>query len=194
MAEAKERGGQELQAAEPLVDLLRTLTTDDPTGDGGEQNRQKHANDGRHENENDGFHPAAEDECFEAGVSDRCTAVAANQCVRRAGRQAEDEGDEIPRDGAEKPGEQHLLSDQLDVDHAFADGASNGGAENESGDKVPERGPGHGAERCEHSRGDYGGNGIGGVMPSVREFEGRVRKMTASSEKVGKVYGLPARG
>jgi len=38
---------------------------------------------------------------------------------------------------------------------------------------VPESGPGYGAEGREHARGDDRGDGIGGVVPAVRELEGK---------------------
>src|SRR6266481_423890 len=60
--------------------------------------------------------------------------------------------------------------------HALADGLGDCSAENECSDKVPEGSPGDGAERREHARGDNRGDGIGGVMPAIREFEGQGEK------------------
>jgi hypothetical protein len=167
VAEAEKGGRQKLQAAKPLIYFLRALTANDPAGDSGEKNRQKHTYDGRQENKDNGLNPATKDQRFETGVSDSSAAVAANQGVRRAGRKAEDQGDEIPSDGAEESGQQHLLGDMFNVDHAFADGAGDGGAEDERGDKVPEGGPGDCAEGCEDARRDYRSDGIGGIVPAI---------------------------
>ena len=66
-----------------------------------------------------------------------------------------------------------MLIDELDVDHAFANCAGDGSAKNEGGDEVPERGPKDGAEGREDAGGDDGGDGIGGVVPAIGEFEGQ---------------------
>src|SRR5256885_3637797 len=55
VAEAEQRRGNELEAAEPAVDPLRTHAADDPTGDDGEKSGQAQAEDGRTEKEEDGL-------------------------------------------------------------------------------------------------------------------------------------------
>src|SRR5712691_1331950 len=171
VTEAVGGSGKELQAAEPAVDLKRALFADDPTGENGDEHGDEEANDGREEDEKDGFGPAAQDKGTETCAGHGSTTVAAHKSVRRAGGEAEDESDEIPGDGPEESRQKDLLIDHLNVDHAFSDGLGDGGAENEGGDEVPESGPGDGAERRQYARGDNRGDGIGGVVPAVREFE-----------------------
>src|ERR1051325_7717458 len=43
VAEAEKRGGKKLQAAEGAIDFSRALTANDPTGDGGDDDRKNHA-------------------------------------------------------------------------------------------------------------------------------------------------------
>ena len=71
----------------------------------------------------------------------------------------------------EQSRQQDCLVDHFDVNHAFANGAGDGGAEDEGGDEIPEGGPGDGAKRCENARGDDGGDGVGGVVPAVGKLE-----------------------
>jgi hypothetical protein len=112
--------------------------------------------------------------------------------VGRAGGQAEDEGDQIPKDGAEQAGEQNFLVHHLDVDHAFADGLGDGGAEDEGGDEIPEGGPSDGAERREHARGDHRGDGIGGVVPAIRKLEDQ-SQADDRDEESERVHGRKSR-
>src|SRR5208283_5336218 len=116
--------------------------------------------------------PSMEDERFKAGVDDSSTAVPPHERVRGTGRQSQRESDEVPDNCAEEAGEKHLLIHHFDVHHPFADGAGDGGAEDERGDEIPEGGPEDGAKRGQDARGDDGGDGIGGVVPAVRELEG----------------------
>src|SRR6266478_4411785 len=114
-----------------------------------------------------------DDQRFEAGARYGGAPVAANKSVGRAGGEAENEGNEVPGNRAQQTGEQYLLIDEFDVNHAFANGAGDGSAEHEGGDEIPEGRPGDSAKGREHARGDHGGDGIGGVVPAVREFEGQ---------------------
>jgi len=59
----------------------------------------------------------------------------------------------------------------FDVNHAFADGAGDSGAEEKCRDEIPKGSPRDGAEGREDARGNNRGDGIGGVVPAVREFE-----------------------
>src|SRR5216683_5771696 len=61
VAETVERGGEQLQAAEPAVDLEGPLLANDPTGGDGDPHADDEAEDGREKNEQDRFGPAAED-------------------------------------------------------------------------------------------------------------------------------------
>jgi len=63
------------------------------------------------------------------------------------------------------------LIDQFDLHQALADGAGDRRAEEESRDKIPESGPGNCCKGFEDARGNDGGNGIGGIVPAVREFK-----------------------
>src|SRR5208337_1704925 len=132
-----------------------------------------HADDGRKEDEENRLGPASEDESFIARVNDSSAAVTTHERVRRAGRQPQCEGNEVPGDCAEEAGEKHLLIHHFDVDQPFADGAGDSGAEDERGDEIPEGGPEDGAEGRQDARGDDGGDGIGGVVPAVGELEGK---------------------
>ena len=89
MAETVASGGDELQAAEPLIHFQRALPANDPTGDDGDGHAQEHADQRREKNKSDGLNPAAKDERAKAGFCYRCAAEAANQGVRRTGREAE---------------------------------------------------------------------------------------------------------
>ena len=126
--------------------LAGTLAANNPAGSDGEQNGENHADDGREKNKEYGLDPAGQDEGLETGMSDGGSAVAAHEGVRGTGGQAQNEGDEIPGDGAEQAGEKDLLGDQFDVNHALADGGGHGSAEDESGDEIPESSPGDGTE------------------------------------------------
>src|SRR6266849_1881821 len=100
-------------------------------------------------------------------------AISANESVRGTGGETQNEGDQVPSNRAQQASEEDLLIDELDVNHALANGAGDGGAENAGGNEIPESGPEDGAEGREHAGGDHGGNGVGGIVPAVREFEGQ---------------------
>ena len=76
-------------------------------------------------------------------LRDRRAGVAADERVRRAGRQAEVPGDQVPDDRAEQAAEDHAERDDVEVDHPLADRLRHGGAEREGGDEVEERRPDH---------------------------------------------------
>src|SRR5208337_2735233 len=163
--------GDQLKTPEPAVHAARPLMADDPGRENADQPTDEHADDGRKKDEDDRLGPPGEDQSLKASMNDSSTAITAHERVRRAGRQSQREGNEVPRDGAEEAGEKHLLIHHFDVDHSFADGAGNGGAEDERGDEIPEGGPEDGAKRGQNARGDDGGDGIGSVVPAVRELE-----------------------
>src|SRR6266436_46992 len=124
-----------------------------------------------------------DDQRFEAGARYGGAPVAADKSVGRAGGEAENEGNEVPGNRAKQAGEKDLLIDELDVNHAFANGAGDGSAEDEGGDEIPEGGPGDSAKGREHASGDHGGDGIGGVVPAVREFEGQGKEDDDEEER-----------
>src|SRR5882672_1615798 len=180
VAEAVAGGGDELQATEPLINSQRALPANDPTRDDGNGHAQEHANQRREKNKSDGLNPAAKDERAKAGFCDRCAAEAADQGVRRTGREAENERDQVPNNRAEQTGEQDLLVHHFDVNHAFADGAGDSGAEEKCRNEIPKGSPRNGAKGREDARGNDRSDGIGGVMPAVREFE---REREGNDEK-----------
>src|SRR6266446_1165046 len=124
-----------------------------------------------------------DDQRFEAGARYGGASVAADKSVGRAGGEAENEGNEVPGNRAKQAGEKDLLIDELDVNHAFANGAGDGSAEDEGGDEIPDGRPGDSAKGREHARGDHGGDGIGGVVPAVREFEGQGKEDDDAEER-----------
>jgi len=59
----------------------------------------------------------------------------------------------------------------MDIDHARADGFSDGNSEDECGDKVECSGPHNRQSRREYARRDYSGDAIRGVMKAIEEIE-----------------------
>src|SRR4029077_17070987 len=171
VAQAVSRRGKELQAAKPAVHFERTLLANDPTGSDRDRHGDAHADERSEKNEQNGFGPAANNDGLKTRVGHGGAAIAAHESVRRAGGQAKNEGDEVPENGSQQPGQQDLLVHHLDVHHAFANGLGDGRAEHKSGDEIPECGPGHGAERRKHASGNNRGNGVGGVVPAIGELE-----------------------
>src|SRR5215831_19479357 len=167
VAQAEKRRREELQPAEPAVDLEGTLAADDPARERGQHDRKKHSDDRRKENKENRFHPSGKYEGFEAGVGNRRSAVSTDQRVRRTGGKAEDQGNQVPGDRSEQPGEDDLLSDEVQADKAFTDCTGHGSAKKERGDKIPKGGPSDGAKRRKDARGDDGGDGIGDVIALI---------------------------
>ncbi len=180
VAEAVASGGDELQAAEPLINFQGALPANDPTRDDRDGHSQEHAKQRREKNKDDGLNPAAKDERAEAGLCYCRATETTNQGVRGTGREAENQRDQVPNNRTEQTREQDLLVHQFDVNHALADGAGNSGAEEKCRDEIPECGPEDSTERSEDARGNDRSDGIGGVMPAVREFE---REREGNDEK-----------
>ena len=67
--------------------------------------------------------------------------VATDQSVGGGGGKSPPPGEEIPDDGAEESGHDHVLIDVIEADHATADSLGDGGAEEEGSEKVEGRGP-----------------------------------------------------
>src|SRR4029077_15927183 len=173
VAQAVSGRGKQLQAPKPTVNFQRALLANDPTGSDGDAHRNEHADDGREKNEQDWLGPAADDDRLKTSIGYRSATITTHESVGRTGGQAENEGDEIPENGPEQPGEKNLLVHHFDVNHAFADGLSDGGAEHKSREKIPESRPGDGGEWREQARGNAGGDGVRGVVPAIGELEGQ---------------------
>src|SRR6202040_3825740 len=137
----------------PAVDPSGTLAADNPAGEDGQDNGENHSNNRGKEDKNHWLQPAREDQRLEPCVSNSSAAIAADESVGRTGGEAKNKGDQVPGNRAKQAGQENLLVDQFDVNHAFADGAGDGRAKNKGGDKIPEGGPDDGAER----RQDAGG-------------------------------------
>src|SRR2546430_1339762 len=162
---------EKLQAAKPTVDLERALAMDNPTGQNGDGHPDEEADDRREKDEKNRLDPASEEDGFEAGVCDGRASVSGDQCVRITGGEAQAESNEITGDGAEQSGEDYFLIDHLYTDKTLRNRLGDGGAKPESGNEIKEGCPEDGAEGREDARGDDRGNGIGRVVPAVREFE-----------------------
>ena len=132
---------------------------------------EQQADERRQEDEDDRLGPAARDDRGEARLRDRGARVAADQRVRRAGRQPEVPGDQIPDDRAGEAAEDHREGDDVDVDHAGADGLRDRRAERERGDEVEERRPDDRLAGRQHAGRDDRRDGIGGVVKSVDVVE-----------------------
>jgi len=63
------------------------------------------------------------------------------------------------------------VGDQVHRDDAGADGLGHVQAEEQEGDEVEPRRPGHRVAGLQHPGGDDGGDGIGGVVQPVQEVE-----------------------
>src|SRR5579864_2419868 len=57
------------------------------------------------------------------------------------------------------------------MNHALADCLGNCCTKNKCGDEIPERGPEYSFTRRKNACGDDGGDGIGGIVPAVREIK-----------------------
>ena len=86
---------------------------------------------------------AAGDEDVDPALGDGGAGDAADEGVGRAGGQAEVEGDQVPADGADQPGEHDADRQHVGVDDAGGDGGGDDGAEHQEGDEVEERRPHH---------------------------------------------------
>ena len=93
VAQAIESRGNELQPAEPAINLERTLSAHDPTGQDSDEDRDQHPDQRRKENEKNGLKPAAKDNGLETGVRDSGATVTGDQRMRGTSGQAENESD-----------------------------------------------------------------------------------------------------
>ena len=87
--------------------------------------------------------------------------------MRRAGRQPEVPGDQIPGDRADQAGEDHRKRHDVDVDQAGADGLGDGGAERERRDEIEERRPDDRLAGRQDARRDDRRDRVGGVVKPV---------------------------
>ncbi len=96
---------------------------------------------------------------------------AADQGMRRRGRNAEKPGDEIPEDGADQRAEYHELIDHGRIDGVLADRSGHRQREYQYRDEIEDCRHGDRGMRFQHTRGDDCGNGVGGIMEAVQEIE-----------------------
>src|SRR5437588_537771 len=85
------------------------VSADNPTGKRREKDCEGHADKGREENEKHRLDPALENQGLIANVRDGGAAIAAHERVRGTRRQAKNQRGEVPGDGPEKTGKNHLL-------------------------------------------------------------------------------------
>ena len=108
---------------------------------------------------------------MDGGVHHGGAGVAADQGVRGGRGQAPPPGEQIPDDGAEQPGQDDVLIDVFQANHAAADGLGDGSAEEKSSQKIKSRRPQHGEPGGQHARGDHGRDAVGGIVEAVEEVE-----------------------
>jgi len=111
--------------------------------------------------------------------------------MRGTGWKAENQGNHIPTNGAQKSGKEDLLVDHLDVHEPLADGFGDSGAKDESRDEVPKCGPHNGAERCQNSGRNNSCDRIRRIMPAVGKLENESQNNN-SKEEVEGTHGLGA--
>ena len=172
VAEAVEPGRDQLQAAEPVVDLaaarrarkmLATSTISSAPS--------RKPSTGETKMKSTVFPMPAAIERAGAGLGDHRADDAADQRVRRARRNAEPPGDEVPDDRADQRAEDDVMVDDAGLDDALADRRRDAEVEDEDRDDVEEGGEDDRLLRLEHAGRDDGGDRVGGVVEAVHEVE-----------------------
>lgn len=144
-----------------------------PAGNDGDYNGGKRSNKRRNEDKQDGFDPSRNDDSSESGARNSCAPVPPHKSVRRARGQAEYESERIPKNRAEQSCYQDQPVNEFQAHHSLTDGTCHGRTENEGGDEIPEGGPEYRAARAQDAGGNDGGDGIGGVMPTIGKVKGQ---------------------
>ena len=80
------------------------------------------------------------------------------------------------RPAAGQTGEHHKLGDDVEPDHALADGMRNRGAEQEGSDKIEESGPENGNRGRQHARGNDGRDAVGRIVEAIEEIKEQRRQ------------------
>lgn len=80
-------------------------------------------------------------------------------------------GDDVPDDGANQRREDHLRRHDGRIDDAGAERFGHMQAEEQEGDEVEEGRPCDRILRAQHTGGDDGGDGIGGIVQTVQKIE-----------------------
>src|SRR5208337_2387507 len=173
VAEAIGSGGKKLQAAEPGVNALWGFVAQDPEYRDHEGKAEDKPDDGGDDDKNEGFVPPGHDDDAPAGAQDGGAGHAADQSVRGGSRKAPPPGKEVPDDGAEESGDDDILGNKINADHAAADSLGHGGSEQKGSDEVKEGGPDHGQPGRKDAGGNDGGDAVGGVVESIEEVEGQ---------------------
>jgi hypothetical protein len=143
---------------------------EDPHAGQHQQEPEGHPEQRRQRDEQDGLLEAAGVEHAEAGLGDPSPGEAADEGVRRGGRQAQPPGEEVPGDGPDQPGEDHGLRDHVGID-GLADGVGHVRLEDQEGDEVERGRPDNRHPWGQDPGRDDGGDRVGGVVEAVGEVE-----------------------
>lgn len=146
---------------------------DDQRNDHSDYRRQKNEQEGRdHFGIVDHIHAVFADG---TGMSQSGADKPADQGMRGTGRDAKPPGEQVPGDGADQSGENHLQRNEFLVhrsgngvpDLEFPDDVFR----NEEGDEIEHGGPQNRLEGCQHLSGNNGGNGVCRIMKSIDKIE-----------------------
>ena len=97
--------------------------------------------------------------------------IAADQGVRGRGRQAQQPGHHVPDDRAQQSGQNDVLGDDVQLDHAAANRLGNGGSQQERGQEVECSRPDYGQLRREHAGGDDRRDAVGRIVKAVQKVK-----------------------
>src|SRR5579885_3441992 len=139
--------GNQLQPAESLVDAKRSAIANNPGRGRHENESEDHPEDWRNDDEGNGFRPARKKYDANPGFCYGAAGIAADQRMRRTGRQTEIPRDDVPRDGADQSGKDYSSVDRFDVDHTGTDRLGYSDPETECGDKIEKCRPHDGLAR-----------------------------------------------
>ena len=151
--------------------LLRD-TAHQPVHQPGADARDEHCDDRGHHGRNKHLgHQAGPDDAVPTDRGEHRADDAADQRVRRAGRQTEQPGEQVPDNAADQAGEHQLQRDETRVDETLCDRGGDRGRQ-ERAHEVQHRRHRDGDLRLEGPAGDRRGHGVAGVVEAVREVEG----------------------
>ena len=145
---------------------------------------ENHARHRRDEDESGGLDDAGREQRRGAGLRKRGPDQAADERVRRAGRNAVVPGDEIPGDGTDQGAEDQLIVDEAGIDDPLAHRGGHAQVKEEHGDDVEECRPEDCLPGLEHAGGNHGRNGVRRVVKAVHEVE-RQRQRNQQNQREG---------